>query len=984
MTKSTKGLPVLAALLLAGTLSAQGTTWVVDAGGTGDFTTLAAALSNAALEDGDSIRILEGRTNEPSSGININHSVRIYGEGQEVSTISRNTGIGTSTNFLQVRAPNVTIESLTIDYGNGLANVGRGYIIETNQPNTTIENVELFGNMARSAVVLLNGADSFRMEYSRVTGDYFRGAIRGAATNFLIRENVFEENHYMWGPIYFEYHHEINGIITHNYFGNRVGMYNNGSPVEGGFRTDGSEILTIVVFNTNVGDGMIEIAHNTFVSADAGLQNTSGNYAQVRGIQVDSSVTSRPAGSVVIRDNIFTGFKSDDPVLDPDLESDPGYEWVPGGGVFGGALSLQGIGAHGTFQDASFDIGSVGTFNMWVNMRDMSRRNHIFEGPGDTGIQLSYRENSGGQFYARPFTPTGNDYSIMSGGAAALQDQWANIQATWDVDQNSEFRLYINGTEVDYLSGFGPSIPAWTTENVTDTVNGLMSFGIDPGVPDRALDALVDDVAFYNTVLDQSTLANIRTNGVAPHGNLLAHWDFNQESGDVVAPASGTTIPMNIVPAPTGSEGYVPGAIFRPVTNSVAVFTNLFFDNYLHSTVQSDLNDALVDVDPALVGEGSDTRARFALELGPDPAASPALSAASDGTAIGAFQPSTIWVAEAPEGDDSNPGTNPLQPLASIERGVRALDYSGGQVNVGFGTFPTATTVNQPITITGSGVHGTFLTPATSPNTGLTAMADLNVRSLQLRDHDVAIAAEGSAQVSVELAALSNSADAHLLLASNDASITVSHNLIYGDNVVSVNEPGGFDPGSVQVQSNWYSSEHSIAHNGGYIPGLAKEVGLPGEGLNIVDTMIVAQLDRDADGIYDVFELSPHFDTAFNAFDTAGNGRPDGTDGIEPFVINLDSDGDGYVDWYELNAGTNPANQGNYPVLGDVLGTGSVELADAVRALQIINGTGFPGDLNALNVTGNVNTPLTLPNPLQILRFQAAVRTALPAKPGVD
>lgn len=984
MNKSTAGLSMVATLLLAGSLSAQGTTWVVDADGTGDFTTLAAALGNAALEDGDSIHVLPGQTVEPGSAININHSVHIFGEGQGVSTVSRNTGIGTSTNFLQVRAPNVTIESLTLDYGNGMANVGRGYIVETNQPNTTIEDVELFGNMARSAVVLLNGADGFRMERSRVTGDYFRGAVRGAATNFLIRDNAFEESHYMWGPIYLEYHHEINGTITHNYFANRVGIFDNGAPVEGGFRSDGSDLLTIVVFNTNVGGGTIEIAHNTFVSADAGLQNTSGSYAQVRAIQVDSSATARPDDSILIRDNIFQGFKSDDPVLDPDLEPDPGFEWLPEDGVFGGALSLEGTGAHGTFQDESFDIGARGSFNMWVNMRDMSRRNHIFEGPGDTGIQLSYRENGGGQFHARPFTPTSDDYSIMDGGAAALQDQWVNLQATWDVDQNSEFRIYIDGVEVDYLSGFGPSIPAWTTENVTDTVNGLMSFGIDPGIPDRALNALVDDVAFYDAVLDQATLDDIRTNGVGSHGNLLAHWDFNQDSGDVVAPASGSTIPMNLVAAPAPSEGYIPGAIIRPETDAVAVFSNLFFDNYLHSTVEEDLDDALVDADPAFVGEGSGARALLALELGTEPPASPALSVASDGSAIGAFQPSTIWVAEAPEGDDANPGTNPQQPLPSIERGIRALGYGGGEVIVGHGTFPTATVVDEPTIITGSGVHGTFLTPATDPNTGLTAAADLHVRSLQLRDHDVAIAADGTAQVTVELAALANSAEAHLLLASNDATITVAHNLIDGDNVVSVEDPSGYVPGAVQVASNWYASEFSIAHDGGHIPGLAKEVGLPGEGLGIVDNMVVAQLDRDADGLYDVFELSPHFDTAFNAFDTDGDGRPDGTDAIDPFDINLDSDGDGYVDWYELNAGTNPADPANTPSLGDVLGNGSVGLGDAIRALQIVNGTDMPGDLNALNVAGNVNTPLTLSNPLQILRFQAGVRAALPATGGVQ
>jgi hypothetical protein len=85
--------------------------------------------------------------------------------------------------------------------------------------------------------------------------------------------------------------------------------------------------------------------------------------------------------------------------------------------------------------------------------------------------------------------------------------------------------------------------------------------------------------------------------------------------------------------------------------------------------------------------------------------------------------------------------------------------------------------------------------------------------------------------------------------------------------------------------------------------------------------------------------------------------------------------------------GNDPRRADDFPPIGDVLRDGSVDLADAVRALQLINGT-VPftleyGNLNELNVTGDANLR-TLNQPLQIIRFQNGSRRAIPGLAGFD
>lgn len=160
------------------------------------------------------------------------------------------------------------------------------------------------------------------------------------------------------------------------------------------------------------------------------------------------------------------------------------------------------------------------------------------------------------------------------------------------------------------------------------------------------------------------------------------------------------------------------------------------------------------------------------------------------------------------------------------------------------------------------------------------------------------------------------------------------------------------------------------------------------------ETGVVSRFDRDLDAWPDVWELA---NGNFASFDRDNDGWPDGVEaaeGTDPnsdasfpagtFDIAADLDDNGIVDWYEDAL---IANLTVEPFLGDVLRNGGVGLSDAVRSLQIVNGqfTANPlaaGDHNALDVTGI--GPNSLANPLQVLRFQAAVRDSLPALPGIN
>ncbi|WP_417377639.1 LamG-like jellyroll fold domain-containing protein [Gimesia sp.] len=271
-----------------------------------------------------------------------------------------------------------------------------------------------------------------------------------------------------------------------------------------------------------------------------------------------------------------------------------GPEFRPGAGVFGsGALEFDGIDDFATFQDASFDVGYQGTLNFWVKMDDTGRRNQLFEGPENGGMEFQYRDNSGGQFYGR--TQDGSDFTIQAGGQASAAGVWTNIQYTWDAD-TGEMHIYIDGTEDLYLSGYDQNLSGFDSSHFTDTINGLMNVGRDPGDPARSFDGLMDDIGWFNDVLDQTDRDAIRTSGVAAltgDSRLVAHWNLDDAPGTTIATGnSGTTIQLYIQAEPPlpPIQGF---GVIAPLNANVTF--NTFNGNDLDSNVTLDATNTFGD-----------------------------------------------------------------------------------------------------------------------------------------------------------------------------------------------------------------------------------------------------------------------------------------------------------------------------------------------------------------------------------------------------
>lgn len=327
-----------------------------------------------------------------------------------------------------------------------------------------------------------------------------------------------------------------------------------------------------------------------------------------------------------------------------------GPEFQTTAGQFGGALEFDGIDDFATFQDASFDVGRKGTLNFWVNMDDTGKRNQLFEGPDNGGLEFQYRTNGGGQFYGR--TQDGADFTIQQGGQAGVAGVWTNIQYTWDAD-TGEMHIYLNGSEEPYLSTFDQNLAGFDSTHFTDTVNGLMNVGRDPGDPSRAFDGLMDDIGWFNNVLNVAERADIMNNGVAAltgDARLVAHWDLDDASGTtVVSGDSGTNITLYLQAEPPlpPIEGF---GVIAPL--NAYITHNAFNANNLDSNVALDSTNVFGDPlfsyanDPLFVSTDS-LEEQFTIGFGSSAAYTSSEFASDTNTAtphIGAYQnPPTIY-----------------------------------------------------------------------------------------------------------------------------------------------------------------------------------------------------------------------------------------------------------------------------------------------------------------------------------------------------
>ncbi|MDK2973503.1 MAG: large repetitive protein [Candidatus Sumerlaeota bacterium] len=603
------------ALAAAGTVSAA--TYTVDDDAPADFASIEAAIADASVVDGDTLSVAPG-TYVHTGTLTISKSLTIVGAGQEQTILQSSGAPGTYSFCVSIAAPDVTLESLQIAGWTAAGTSGSGYFVDAPQVRTTFRDVRFHGTENRSVIVGNTTNDEMLIEGCRFTGEFVRAAIREEFKRLTVRNNSFEEMHYWYGPLQIK-GTDVEADISYNYFLNGYG----GFPVYGEFKETGQEAYSIQLWTDDLAGTGVQVYHNTFVFPSAGALNGSNNVPQPAGVFFDPGLSSYPANSLLVQDNIFQGYKYVQP-------AGGGPVFVPAGGVFGGAAELDGANDLFFFNgDAGFDVGSTGTMSVWVKLDDTGKRNQIFEGPGNGGMEMQYRTNSGGQFYASPNGSLG-DYAIQSGGAAATAANWTNLQYTWDVTAQT-MRVYVNGTEVTYLNAtYDENFPGWNAGNVVDTTFGLHSIGSDPGDISRSLDGMMDDMAFWDTVLTPTQLDDVRTNGVAASAAPapVAFWAFDEASGSTVVDGSGNG--FDLVGGEFGVSTFNASGVIAPAGTTIS--NNLYFDNDADSSPAGDASN-ISGQDPLFLGTGSTSEELYALQLG-----SPAMGTASDSTNIGASQ----------------------------------------------------------------------------------------------------------------------------------------------------------------------------------------------------------------------------------------------------------------------------------------------------------------------------------------------------------
>ncbi|QDV49759.1 golvesin C-terminal-like domain-containing protein [Gimesia fumaroli] len=526
----TSGTVELDADIIAASISGDAPT--VNVLGSAGGADLRDALNLAGI--GGTINVAAG-TYLTTGTLNLNQAVSIVGAGKEDVEIRKSGAPTTYDEVIHISGNDVSISGAQLGWEtHTMATDYRGYVVVTTGDNTTLNNL-LFSDNYRSAIVFEN-ADNLEISDSIFEGKFGRAAIRdgnsGSGENFLITRNEFRADHFRWGPIAIgpqgtlgdPNNEAFSGEISFNYFGNGLEA--------GAFQEQGDQNYTVTITNQGMTADGVDIIHNTFDWQDSATINGVGNFAQSGGIYFDPNLTV-PPGSVNITDNIFNGFTYDG----PQPTNDP--LWNPAGGVFGGALEFDGVDDFGLFQDPAFDVGAAGTLNFWVNMQDQSRRNQFFEGLDDLGFEFQFRENTGGQFFGSPgrgVNNTGDNVVIQDGSAGGTEGVWQNLQYTWNFNGgvNPEMHIYVDGTEVGYLSTtYDADLSQWV--EIISTVNQLVTVGRDAS-GDRHFDGLMDDVGWFNAVLNQTDRDNIRMNGVATlsaDARLIAHWDFDQGAGNI-------------------------------------------------------------------------------------------------------------------------------------------------------------------------------------------------------------------------------------------------------------------------------------------------------------------------------------------------------------------------------------------------------------------------------------------------------------------
>lgn len=711
------------------------------------------------------------------------------------------------------------------------------------------------------------------------------------------------------------------------------------------------------------------IQGNTFTYNEESTSPSGGAYSFRRAA---IGIASRQLGAndaVTIRDNsIRAGIRTSDSSTTYFSHGVALYD-VTGSKTVGGATAADGNDIQVGSEGGVYTEGIIGA-TVLVRNNSFTGQTGVFNTGGDSG-SLTYRENT--------FTPESTIY-----GAAAVQNLHGNPPFTLTYDGNT-FNVLAQGAFAFPMAGIWLGGPKATVikNNIFQPQVGATTFR--HVVIDTAFSSSGTDLTVYSAIVQGNTFKGAAAPGPDQIGVEI---NRGEEVAGGAAPdfasltiggaglentfEAGLPVAINLTTGtPSRSLG---GTVALPVTTNVNVADNYFAVSGGSKKPAAMTIAERVELEAALSHKLDNISTGYLTSVPGEVLAVPTLPLANAIAAIGSgsilqLAPGThtaadIVVSNALSVIGSDPLTTMLEgtPGANgIILGVTTNDFS--VTGVTFSGFEAAILAQQ-------GLSGRNVT----------------VDNCMFTNNEVAVQTAQGNDVLLTHNTFFDSTTAHVSATNQFASLVATNNVFYGTGAYFVPPAQfpGFTSPAPAYSSNWYpgffDNTTSATSSTPYTIGSGGQV-------NASDSAPVAQFDRDADGVLDVFEIEAGSTTLYNNFDTDGNTVPDGAV-IAGFDLTLDTDSDRFPDWYETNVGTDPNDSLSKPSLGDVVPNGSVTLSDAVRALQIINGA-LPlsvtsGNVNAINVSGNVTTALSLQNSLQILRFQAAIREQFPAKPGIN
>lgn len=185
--------------------------------------------------------------------------------------------------------------------------------------------------------------------------------------------------------------------------------------------------------------------------------------------------------------------------------------------------------------------------------------------PQARAILGNYREGSsnkvidaktGSSFHGRPFARRSGEYGDFGAGGSdhiyqggLSQNNWNHIVLTWDTGESFSYgrntysgsmRLYFNGTLVNHGQSTLPSHNGvGTSVGISGISSSIVIDTIQIGtthVGTSAMDANMDEVAIFNSVLSSSDVTSIYNSGspgdLSSYSNLIGWWRFEDNGND--------------------------------------------------------------------------------------------------------------------------------------------------------------------------------------------------------------------------------------------------------------------------------------------------------------------------------------------------------------------------------------------------------------------------------------------------------------------